>query len=131
MRLKTAYVSYIDLTPGLSSEKYEVAHKSLIHILRAKFPLLKGFISTYGENFSIGFFICTKKETQSLKVLGPNKNKKNEKVEYSIFLPDEIKDLNHYIELIFEGIGLILLKYGVLESEILEMKSECIRELGL
>lgn len=57
--------------------------------------------------------------------------KKMKIVDYTMFLPEEIKDLGHYIDLIFEGFTFFLAKYNVPESTVSGMKDECKRELEL
>lgn len=83
------------------------------------------------KDYKLTFYIITKKGTEFLKIKGPSISKKNQLVDYSIFLPDQIKDLHHYIDLVFEGFGIVFNKYGVSDEEALEMKNECIKELGL
>lgn len=131
MRLQTVYLSYTDLTPGLENNFCDISHQSLIKPLRKRFITWKGFFQKYGHEFSLGFFVSTKKDTEKIVVLGPSISKKKNIADYSIFLPDEIKDLNHYIDLVFYGIQQVLAKYNVSESEILEMKAECKKELNL
>lgn len=131
MKLQTLYLSYIDLTPGLENNYADLTHKELINILRNHFFSWRSFFLSYDKDYSIGFFISTKKGTSNVNVYGPSKSKKKKIVDYSIFLPDEIIDLNHYINLVFEGIGTVLAKYEVSENEVVGMRDECKRELGV
>lgn len=131
MKIQTLYISYIDLTPGLENKYAEIAHKSIINTLRLSFFSWNSFFSNYGKEYSIGFFVTTKKGTSNLITYGPTLSKRKIIVDYSIFLPDEIRGIEHYIDLVFEGFKVILTKYEVPEDEILRMKNECKRELDL
>lgn len=131
MKLQTAYLAYTDLTPGHENSFVDFTHKFIIKILRDNFPKWSEFFNKYGKEYSIGFYVSTKKGTNEMKLYGPSISKKLQIVDYTIFLPDEIIDLNHYIDLIFEGVGIVLSKYGVSQREILAMKEKCKRDLDL
>ncbi len=131
MKLQTAYLTHFNLTPNFENEFFGKEFKSIIKILRNNFINWQGIFDKYGSDFSIGFMITRKKGTEQLTVLGPTVSKKMKIVDYSIFLPDEIKDLNHYIDLVFEGIGIVLAKFNVSEDEVTNMKIECMTELNL
>lgn len=131
MKTQTAYLAYANLTPNLKNAYSDFTHQIIIKSLRKNFFSWNYFFEKYGKEFSIGFYINTKKGTDTLKILGPSVSKKMAIVDFSIFLPDEVSDINHYIDLAFEGFGIVLAKFKVDESEILEMKNECKRELNL
>lgn len=126
---KILYLLYGNLTPQIKNRFDEVSHLILIKVLRNHFQDWIDFETKYSPEFSLGLFITTQFGTQELVVKGPKISKKMKIVNYSIFLPDEIKDLNHYIDLVFEGIGIVLSRYNVPESEIAKMKNECKSEL--
>jgi hypothetical protein len=131
MKLQTIYLAYTILTPEFDNPYSTVSHQIIIKILRDRFFSWKPFFEKYQSDFSLGFYISLKKGTEKLTIFGPSISKKMKIVDFSVFLPDEIKDLNHYIDLAFEGFGIVLAKFKVDESEILEMKNECKRELNL
>lgn len=131
MKMQTVYMSYFNLTPNFENKYFHNNHSEIIKILREQFPFWKGIFDKYGDDFSIGFMVTRKKGTEILTIKGPSVSKKMKIVDFSLFLPDEIKDLNHYIDLVFEGVGIVLQKYGVQNSAIEEMKNECKKELEL
>lgn len=130
MKLQTAYMSYFNLTPNFENKYFHSNHAEVIKILREHFPLWKGIFEKYGDDFSIGFMVTRKRGTEVLTIKGPSVSKKMKVVDFSLFLPDEIKDLNHYIDLVFEGVGVVLARYGVPDREILEMKEKCKNEIS-
>jgi hypothetical protein len=131
MKLQTAYLSYINLTPNFENKFFHSNHKEIINILRKYFNTWEGFFIKYSPDFSIGFMVLRKEGTDKLIIKGPSISKKMKIVDFSIFLPDEIIDLSHYIDLIFEGFNLILCKYKVSETEVNKMKNECKKELSI
>jgi hypothetical protein len=131
MREQTVYISYLILTPNFKNPYFSEGHEGLIKTLRKIFCKWHLFFQSHGIKYSLGLSINRKKETDFLFIKGPKISKKDEIVDFSIFLPDEIKNLNHYIDLVFDGIGEVLSKYKVDQSHILEMKEECKKELGL
>jgi hypothetical protein len=66
-----------------------------------------------------------------LNIKGPSIFKKGKDVEYSIFLPEKIDGMNHYVDLVMEGVFLAVERYGVGPKEIEYIKNECKIELGL
>ena len=131
MKTQTVYLAYANLTPNFKNSYSDFTHQIIIKSLRKNFFSWNCFFEKYGTEFSIGFYINTKKGTDILKILGPSVSKKMKIVDFSIFLPDEVKDLNHYIDLVFEGFGIVLAKLEVDKVEVLEMKNECKQELNL
>lgn len=131
MKLQTAYVSYVNLTPDLKNSFSSVSHQQIMTPLRKHFFQWSVFFDKYGSDYSMGFFITTMKGINQIEIKKPSVSKKMKIVDYSIFLPDEIKDLNHYIDLVFEGIGIVLGKFNVPLEEVEKMKSECKVEIGL
>ncbi|UBM60816.1 hypothetical protein LAG90_09225 [Marinilongibacter aquaticus] len=131
MKIQTAYLSYFNLTPNFENEFFHKNHEEIITVLRRHFPEWKKIKDKHGKGFSIGFMVTRKKGTDNLTIKGPSISKKLQIVDYTIFLPDEITDLNHYIDLVFEGIGTVLAKYNIPESEALTMKIECKNEMAL
>jgi uncharacterized protein YfkK (UPF0435 family) len=125
MKQQTAYMSYFNLTPNFENKFFHSNHQEIIEVLRKYFPNWTKIFEKHGEGFSIGFMVTRKRGTENLTIKGPSVSKKLQIVDYSIFLPDEIKDLNHYIDLIFEGVGIVLAKYDISKSEISKMKEEC------
>jgi hypothetical protein len=131
MKTQTVYLSYIALTPNFENNCFGQSHSEILKPLRDNFRYWNGFFNKYDLEYSIGFIVASKKGTNRLEIKGPTLWKRKKYVDFSIFLPDEIKDLDHYIDLVFEGIGLVLAKYEVPDSVIQEMNSECKKELGL
>ncbi|TAE39875.1 MAG: hypothetical protein EAZ50_09375 [Runella slithyformis] len=125
------YLSYTDLSPSIENIYIDETHQKIIAVLRRQFLDWSQFFDKYGSEFSLGFFVSTKKGTEQLTIFGPSVSRKMKVVDFSIFLPDEIKDLNHYLDLVFEGIGVVLARFKVDENEILKMKNECKKELNL
>ena len=120
----------LGLTPGMYDKHYDTIYEPLKSILVNNRNLWGNDTNKY-KDFKLTFYIVTKKGVDDLYTKGPSVSKKYLTVDYSIFLPDEIKDLNHYIDLVFEGVGIVLQKYGVQNSAIEEMKNECKKELEL
>ncbi|MFD2520352.1 hypothetical protein [Emticicia soli] len=131
MKLQTLYISYINLSPGLKNPYDLLSHKELIKPLRENFFKWHAFFDKYGSDYSLGFFITTMVGTNQLEIKKPSISKKMKIVEYAIFLPDEIKDLNNYIDLVFEGISIVLEKFSISENEVTSMKIQCKTELNL
>ncbi len=131
MKLQTLYISYVNLSPGLKNPYDLLSDQELIKPLRENFFKWQTFFDKYGSDYSLGFFITTMAGTNQLEIKKPSISKKMKIVEYSIFLPDEIKDLNNYIDLVFEGIGIVLEKFTISENEVTSMKIQCKTELNL
>lgn len=121
---------YLILTPGMDNIYMKDSQTGIKNTLRKHFWEWQGFFDKY-KNFSLSFYIVMKLGTTKLNIKGPSISKKIEVVDYSIFLPDEIKDLNHYIDLVFEGIGIVLAKFNVPSEDVEKMKNECKKELNL
>ncbi len=118
------------LTPGLNNSYSTPTHHVFRNKLLKHFDNWNYYHSKFPE-YSLCFYFVKKRGSDNVRIKGPSISKKMNVVDYSIFLPDEINDLNQYIEFAFEGIGKVLDKYQVPETEILEMKAECKKELGL
>ena len=131
MKLQTVYLSYINLTPGFTNIYSDVTHQKVILPLRNHFFEWNHFFEKYGADFSLGFYVSTKRGTEQLEIKGPSISRKMKIVDFSIFLPDQIKDIDHYIDLVFEGVGIVLSRFKVSENEILKMKNECKKDLNL
>jgi hypothetical protein len=122
------YLSYIDLTPGLENPFSDLSHKIILAILREQFLKWSFFFTNYPDH-SLGYIVTTRKETKVLEVKGPTIFKKKKVVDYSIFIPNSDYDINQYIDLVFEGIGISLKAYQVEEKQIILMREECKRKL--
>ncbi len=121
---------YLELSPNFENI-YRVQTSQIIkNCLNKYFDNWKEFKKKYPSH-TFNFYIVSKKNTEMLLIKGPTVSKKHQTVDFSIFLPDEILDLNHYVQLIFEGIGMVLQKFGIKNIEIEKMKNECKKELGL
>jgi hypothetical protein len=124
------YLSYLTLTPGYTNLFSSGTHKTILEKLRTYFPNWLGFIDKH-QGYSLGFIIVTKKGIEQLEVKGPSISKKMKVVDFSIFLPDKIENLKHYLDLVFQGISISLSKYKIAEIEILKMRTECAKEFGV
>lgn len=124
MEEKKLYITYFNLTDKPKNPYFYSTFNILTDILRNYFSTWEGFFAKRGE-FSLGFYIVTKAGTEILTIKGPTIARKMQVVDYSIFLPDEIKDLEHYIDLVFEGITIILTKYKVSIEELQLIKEKC------
>ena len=110
------YLSYIDLTPGLENLFSNTSHQALISFLRANFNNWTGFFQKYPDH-SLGLIIVTKKGVNELSIKGPSISSKSKLVDYSIFLPEDIRNMNDYLDNVFMGLKTILKNYKVDESE--------------
>lgn len=131
MKQQTVYLAYTSLTPGLKNLYATETHKNIIDTLRKKFFTWNNFFSKHGEDYSMGFYISKKAGTTNLTYFGPSISKKMKIVDYTMFIPDEIKSLDEYLDIVFEGFGYFLARYDISIIEIEEMKNECKKELGL
>lgn len=120
----------IGLTPGFLDKHYDSLYESLKKVLINNSSLWLNNANKH-KDFKLTFYLVTKKGNENLRIKGPSISYKMKLVDFSIFLPDEIKDFNNYVDLVFEGIGQVLTKYNVSESEIEDMKVECKKELKL
>jgi hypothetical protein len=82
--MKTLYLSYIDLSPGLTNPFSKDSHPILLEVLRKNFENWNGFNSKCPE-FSLGLIIVTKRGINELEVKGPSISKKHKVVDFSIF----------------------------------------------
>ncbi len=123
MKENRVYVVFCDLSPELDNLYIDVSHSLLITILRKYFKNWIGFFEKH-ENYSLGFYITTKKGVGQLEIKGPSISRKMQIVDFSIFLPEEIRGLDHHTDLVFEGILLILQRFNVSEADVLEIKQE-------
>lgn len=121
---------YLDLTPNFENQFRELSNASIKKTLNDNFDNWHQFKKKF-PNYTISLYFIKKRGTLSLFIKGPTVSKKQETVDYSIFLPDEIKNLEDYLNIIFEGVGKVLGKYSVQIIEIENMKNECKKELGL
>ena len=121
---------YLDLTPNYENQFRELSSACVKKILNDNFENWHHFKIKY-PNYIISLYFIKKRGTLSLVIKGPTISKKQETVDYSIFLPDEINNLEDYLNIIFEGVGKVLGKYSVGIKEIENMKNECKKELGL
>jgi len=119
--MRTLYLSYINLSPGLTNPFTKDSHSILLEVLRKNFGNWDGFNLKYPE-FSLGLIIVTKRGIDELEVKGPSISKKHQVVDFSIFLPENIADSKEYLEFIFDGLQLIFNKYGIDEQEIMKIK---------
>jgi hypothetical protein len=124
------YICYTILSVGLSNEFHIPTHHVLEDALSKYFPTWQKFFAKY-EGYSLGFFVSKKRGTEGLKVLGPSISRKMKVVDFSIFLPDEVKDMNEYVDLVFSGISSALAKYDVSKEELERIRDECKNELGI
>jgi hypothetical protein len=131
MTKQTVYLSYTNLTPGLKNNHGSNSHQTIIKTLREHFFQWSGFFLKHGNDYSIGFYISTKKGTEKLNYFGPSISKKMKIVDYTMFIPDEIKNLENYLDTVFEGFEHFLTQYSIGSLEIEAMKNECKKELGL
>lgn len=129
MKLQTVYLAYTSLTPGLKNVYSTATHKKIIEVLRDKFFLWNNFFEKHGSDYSLGFYISKKEGTDKLTYFGPSISKKMKIVDYTMFIPDDIKTLDEYLDLVFEGFEYFLNKYKVDSLEIEKMKNECKKEL--
>jgi hypothetical protein len=83
------------------------------------------------ENYSVGFVICTKLGVEQLEVKGPSVARKMKLVDFTIFLPDSIVNIEQYVDSVFSGIAQILEKYHVKPESIENIKEECKHELDI
>lgn len=121
---------YLELTPNFENKFRSISSVVIKETLNNCFDSWDGFLAKY-PGYGLSLYIVKKRGMFELLVKGPTISKKNKVLDYSIFLPDEIKDLNLYIDLVFEGVGVVLSKYKVSEGVIEKMKEECKKELGL
>ena len=128
--MRNLFVTYVDITPNFGNPFSNFTHKVLVEKLRKHFARWDGFFEKY-KDYSLGFIICTKYGTENLEIKGPSISRKLKIVDFSVFLPDEIKNESHYLDFVFSGIELALTEYKVLASEILDIKNECKRELNI
>ena len=124
------YLSYLNLTPGLTNQFSDESHQVVIRLLRKEFSSWSGFFSKYPD-FDLGFIVVTKKNNQDLIVRGPAVSKKEKLIDYSIFLPEVLPDLSQYLDLIFEGFSKVVSNFGVDRNNIMRLKSQCKSELRL
>ena len=129
MKEKRVYVTYVGLTPGLENIYHDFTHDAIVNCLREHFDSWQGFFSKY-DNYSLGFYVVTKKGIAVLETKGPSISKKMQIADFSIFLPEIIDNQDHYIDLVFQGISIILLKYNVSIDEVMSIKLECKKELS-
>lgn len=120
-------IGYFNLTEGLSNE-YAWTYDVLIDVLNSHFHE-NSELYEKTDGFDFGFLICTKKESPNLQIKGPRKSKKYKVIEYSLFLPTEIKTLDDYLEIIWKGFGEVLGKFEVSGTEVEEMSRKCTRLL--
>ena len=121
--MPTLFLSYLDLSPGLRNHFDDLTHDALLSILRNNFVDWSDHFDKF-KDYDLGFIIVTKKHTSSLEIKGPSISHKKKIFDYTIFLPDEINSLDHYIDLVFEGIFSALSKFKISEKEILRVKEE-------
>src|SRR5688572_23729096 len=115
------YLSYMDLSPGHSNLYSGKSHQALIRALRNHFQDWTGFSSKFPD-FSLGVIVVTKMGVAEIDIKGPSISKKHKVVDYSIFLPETIKDIEQYLDFVFTGLASILEKYGVNKTETLKIR---------
>lgn len=121
---------YLELTPNFNNEFMPSTSRCIKNVLNKHFGRWEGFKNEYPD-YILSIFFVKKRGTDSLLIKGPTVSKRYKTVEYSLFLLDEINDLSYYLDTVFDGIGIILEKYGVSNSEVLNMKKECKKDLEL
>lgn len=110
------YLSYIDLSPGLENKFSTTSHHPIINVLRRHFNDWTEFFAKHPD-YSLGLIVATKAGIVDLNVKGPTISKKSKTVDYSIFIPQDIKDMNTYLDSVFEGLNIILKKYNITETD--------------
>jgi hypothetical protein len=124
------YLSYINLTPGIKNNFSTQTHKTIFECFKNHNEIFEKF-SKFHPEYSLGFTIVTKKDVSDLEIKGPTIMKKTKDIDYSIFLPDRNFNLDEYINLLFEGLGIALKKYDINDNQLLILRDECKRELGI
>ena len=109
-------IAYIDLTPGLRNNFATPSHHPIVKILRTYENEWTGFHEKHPD-FSLGFTVATKGGVKELEVKGPTIFRKLKSVDYSIFLPDDIQNMNDYLDNVFKGISHVLEKYNVIKTD--------------
>ena len=124
------YLSYIDLSPELRNHFSDSTHTILIEALNKEFLTWTEYFDKYPE-YDLGFIITTKIGVDELFVKGPSISKKMKVVDYTIFLPNIINDIEQYVNLVFEGINIVLKKYNIDGNNIIAIREICKEELNL
>jgi hypothetical protein len=128
--MPSLFLSYIDLTPDLENPFTNVAHKSIIDVLRSHFVMWSGFLNKYPD-YDIGFIVATKREITALEIKGPSISKKMKVVDFTIYLPNRSYNLSEYIDLVFDGVATSLQKYDIERKDIEIMKVKCKSDLAI
>ena len=131
-----ASVAYIYLDPDVDNPCQSFAHKALERRLNEHFPEWEGFHKA-NPNFNLGFVVGMNLGIAKLEVKGPTKFKGMQTVDYSIFLPTWVRDLDcskasdveTYITLFVNGVERCMEKYKVPASEFSSLHSELLLDL--
>ncbi len=123
-------IVHVDLSPGLENKFADSVGSSLREILTNNFLSWSNFFKKFPE-YSLCFYIVTKKGVEEVEIKGPGIFKKNTEVEYSIFLPEKADNVISYIDAIFEGLSKILKNYEIEKNKIDEMKKQLLELLNL
>jgi hypothetical protein len=107
---------YINLTPGLENSFIKLSHHPIINVLRTHEREWAGFYQKYPD-YSLGLTVVTEKGVNALEVKGPTVSRKLKNIDYSIFLPENIQNMNDYLENIFNGVNTVLEQNNVTRTE--------------
>lgn len=123
-------IVHVDLSPELKNEFRKSVGLELSEILKRNFLSWKGFFDKF-PNYSLCFYIVTKKEVEEIEIKGPGIFKKDKEIEYSLFMPNISYNILTYIDTIFEGLSRILENYGIEANDVKKMKQELLASLNL
>lgn len=110
------YLSYINLTPGLENEFSTPSHHAIVNVLREHFNDWNGFFDKYPD-YHIGLIVATKEGVGNVDIKGPTISKKIKRVDYSIFIPENTKNMKMYLDNFFNGLNIILENYNTKATE--------------
>jgi hypothetical protein len=128
--MKKIQLSYFDLSPELHNPFDDISHSIILDSLNVHFTSEHELFKKIG-GFNLALMVCTKLGTEELAVKGPGRSKKYQVVEYTIFLPDKIRDLRQYVEFVIQGAAQAISKYGDFGHEIAQVEIECTQALNL
>lgn len=127
--MKYVHVSWGSLTPGLSHpQRSTQLHYALRDVLNTHAQNWGHFFKRRKDpqDWSLGFNIVLKAGKHELEVLGPSVSRAYKRVEYTIWLPEDVvSDFDRYVNTVLAGIEQVLLRYQVSPEEIEQIKHEC------
>lgn len=125
-------ITYFDFSANVGLENHfsNATHRIIWEILNAHFPNWKGFRQRK-QDYKLWFTLVTKKDVMHLEVKGPDISRRHKEYHYAIYLPENIADVNAYIDLVFQGFAQVLTEFDVSQDEIETIKQECKIRLNL